>query len=173
MKKHLNFSPAKKAIFCVSLLIASSSTHASIWNLVVDFYSKEVALFFDAESVEKQGDFRFVWYKIVRKNTVASDGSWSTAIRYKLDCKNKTLQNLSTSDYDVNNKFMKSYPSGQVQMPIPDSLGDTVVKVSCKSNFPNDKSESSPYVKLNDNDVYKATRRLVDFDNGNYDRAPQ
>ncbi len=174
MKKNLNSLHFKKAMLCASLLVISSSSYASSWHLVTNFYSKEIALFFDAESVEKQGDHRFVWYKFVRKNNADSDGAWSTATRYKIDCKNRTIQNFSTSDYDFNNKFLKSYPmSTQVKIPVPDSLGDEVVKVSCKSNFPNDKSESAPYIKLKDNDVFRATRTLADFDNVNIDKAPQ
>jgi hypothetical protein len=174
MKIFLNLQNLKNSIFCISLIIFSSTVYASSWHLVTSFYSKEIALFFDAESVERQADYRFVWYKIVRKQIPDSEGAWSTATRYKVDCKNKTVQNLTTSDYDVNNKFIKSYPmSPQIKIPIPDSLADEVVKLSCKSNFPNDKSEASPYFKLKDNDVFRATRFLTDFDNGNIDKAPQ
>lgn len=142
--------------------------------MVTSFNSREVALFFDAESVEKQGEFRFVWYKIVRKLNADGDGAWSTATRYKIDCKNKTIQNVAASDYDLNNRFIKSYTKfPPVNTPVPDSLGDEVVKVSCSNNFPNDISDKAQYFKLQDNDVFRATRILVDIDNPSADKAPK
>lgn len=155
------------------LLAASQAAYASAWHLLWSVQSEYSGFFFDAETVEKQGEFRLVWIKSVRKKSPDADGAWATASRYKINCKNRSYKFLSVSDYDLNNKFIRSYPSSSEDRAAPpDSIAEAIIITACKSNFPNDFSKDSDYWKLPDNDVFSATKKLREWDDKRTDKAP-
>jgi len=163
----------RKKLTLIFLLAVSVSAAASSWNFISAVNSDSSYYFFDADSIQRESGNILIWVKNVRKTSPDSDGAWATAIRYKIDCRQRNFQNMGASDYDYNNNFIKSYPKvGLVTVPPPDSIGEGIINVVCKSNFPNDKSANADYVRILDNDVFAATRRILDAVNGRIDKAP-
>lgn len=165
------------SIKILSLVIFSSSIFhtcaiASSWNFPFAIDVKERAYYFDADSVEKNGDFTIVWFKTIQKRNLDTDGSWATAFRYKFNCVKKTVQGLGYTTYDSDGKYLKSRDqSTEIIYPAPDSIAEAMTKLVCKNNFPNYKSSDKDFFKVDDGDLYRATRRLVEFENSRNDPA--
>lgn len=163
----------KKIIALFFFLVAPVTSFASSWNIFWTVNSNSSVYFFDADSIQREPGQVMIWIKGVRKELPDADGAWATAIRYRIDCKKKTYQALSVSDYNSSNEFIKSYPKiGPVTTPAPDSVGEGIINVVCQNSFPNDKSKNSDYSKIEDNDIFAATKRLVRFQKDNADKAP-
>lgn len=162
-----------KIIAAICLLVgASASAYASSWHLILSS-NDETVRFFDAESVEKTREGVTVWLKIVRLNGADAQGAWSNAIRWRVDCAKKTIQTLALSDYDEKGNFIKSYEGRSNAKPIvPDSVGDTISKIACKSDFPKNTSETD-YIKVENNDVHRAARVWAEALKGLQDKAPK
>lgn len=162
-----------KYLFSICIFsLHSTLTFASTWNFVW-VGNENVRFFFDADSIEKTKDQIMIWMKTVQVKNPDTDGSWSTAARWKINCTRKTIQTIAMSTYTKQGNFIKSY-SGVTdeQVVTPDSTGDGMLKIACKSNFPNDTSEKE-YFKLLDNDVFKATRNYGEFTSSQSDLAPK
>lgn len=155
------------------LLIFTSTTFASAWNFVW-VGNDEIQYFFDADTVEKTRDRNvLVWVKAVNTTKADSDGSWSTAYRWKFNCSKKTGQSLAWSSYDSDGKFVRSGSTPGVEKEmVPDSLGEAMLKIACEPNFPNDKS-SKDYFKLEGVDVFQATKNYVEYKKSKIDSAPK
>ena len=122
-------------------LLLSVNVFASTWNATI-VGNDTVAYFFDADTVQKTPDGHvLVWEKSVQKKQADSDGAWSTAWRVKLNCKKRTSQVLTSSDYGSDGQFIKSRNMPGVETEVvPDSIAEALLKIACEPNFPNDKS---------------------------------
>lgn len=147
-------------------VLASSWNYASAGNDSMKFY-------FDADSIEKAKGVVTVWIKIVYTGELTEEGVRARAMRWRINCTKKTIQRLTASTYDDNGKFISSTTSaGTEDAVIPDSTGEAMQKIACEPTFPNDKSNPN-YFKLESNDVYQATKNLVDYEKSKKDTAPQ
>lgn len=154
------------------LLSAAASAFASSWHFTWAG-NNETLFFFDADTVEKNREITTVWVKIVRTNRPDTDGSWATAVRWRMNCTKRTIQTLASSDYDQDGKFMKSYPNpGKETEVIPDSTGESMLKIACAADFPKNKSNKE-YFKIDNNDVFQATRNYIEYVKSQKDTAPQ
>lgn len=141
----------------VVMAITSPPLLASDWQ-ASEFGNDEMRYFFDAETVEKSKDSVLVWVKRVQVSKPDKDGTWATASRWQINCTRKTVNYLIFSDYDQENKFVKSSPGNNTENIMnPDSIGEGMVRTACKDNFPNDKS-GKYYSKVKGNDIFKATK---------------
>lgn len=153
-------------------LFVGSGAIASTWNWVA-VGNDEVRFFFDADTIEKTREATTVWVKLVRISQPDSDASWATALRWRLNCTRRTIQTLAWSSYDRDGKFIKSNSTPSVESAaVPDSTGEALLKIACEASFPRDTS-STKYFKLEDNDVYAATKRYVEYQKSQVDLAPK
>jgi len=152
--------------------ICGSSAFASSWNFT-SVGNDETRYFFDAETVEKTRDITTLWVKTVQVNRPDTDGSWASALRWRINCVKRTIQGLGYSTYDKDGKFIKSSSSALLEdAVIPDSTGEAMLKIACEPNFPRDTS-GVKYLKIDDNDVFAATRRYTESRKSQIDSAPK
>jgi hypothetical protein len=163
---------ARRSIIA-SFLMLTTIAHASTWNFAL-VGDDEVRYFFDSDTVVKTRDRNILmWVKTVKTTKAYSDGSWSIAYRWKINCSKKTLQTLAWSSYGNDGKFIRSGSTlGVEEEVVPDSVGEAMLKIACESNFPNDKSSNS-YFKLEGMDVFQATRNYVEHIKSQVDSAPK
>jgi hypothetical protein len=162
-----------KFALVVAALLASSSGLASTWNVFTSAINDDAVFFFDADTVVKQGDSVTLWVKYVNTKKPDSDGSWSTAQRTLIVCSKRTHQILSSSIYDKDGKFIRSFSEpGKVFEIAPDSIIEGIHKAACAAGFPRNKSEKL-YVEIFDNDIYQHTKRYLQALESQRDRAPQ
>lgn len=154
-------------------LLSINSAFASSWNYA-SIGNDDAAYYFDAETVQKNPNKTvLVWIKYVQKTKADSDGSWSTANRWSLNCNKRTLQSLQASTYDRDGKFIKSYPKPTDEsVVVPDSVGEAMLKIACDPTFPNDKSGKA-YFKIYDNDPFAFTKLIVEHEQSKQDNAPK
>lgn len=156
----------------MTVMVLPVAASAATWMGTFTF-NDDVIYYFDADSVTREGDVTEVWVKVVRTLKPDSDGAWATAYRNRYDCKRRTSQNIAASDYTNNDVFLKSYSNpSAVQLVLPDSLGESMLKTACSANFPKDTS-GKLYFKLTDNNVFKARDRYLALVNSSIDNAPK
>ncbi len=161
-----------RTLLTASLVMTSISCFASNWHFAWAG-NKDTRYFFDAESIERSKDSILVWVKTVQVNQVDSDGSWATAMRSRFNCSKRTIQILAVSQYDRDGKFLRSSPASSTESAVtPDSMGEAMLKIVCKTNFPNDKS-GNDYLKVEGNDVVQATKIWADMISSQTDSAPK
>ena len=164
----------KRQIFSIFIsLVLCTPAVASSWYYVL-VGNEDTQFFFDADTIDKSKDKTIlVWIKTVKTTKSDDDGSWSTAIRWKLNCTKRTIQTLMWSTYDQDGKFIKSgmTPSAE-EAVFPDSTGEGMLKIACEQTFPNDKS-SKKYFKLENNDPILATKNYVEYQKTQVDLAPK
>jgi hypothetical protein len=163
-----------KFALVLAALLASSSGLASTWNTFAEAFNEETALFFfDADTVLKQGDSVTLWVKYVNTKKPDSDGSWSTAQRTLIVCSKRTQQILSSSIYDKDGNFIRSFSEpGKVRDIAPDSIIEGIHQAACAADFPRNKSKKL-YFPVDDNDIYQHTRRYLEYRESQRDKAPQ
>lgn len=164
----------KCLISCAFSLIAllPHPALASSWNYI-DIGLDDAKYFFDADTVVKSKNVVIVWIKTVQVSEANGHGSWSIAARSRMDCEKKTTQTLAASAYDVNGKFIEAYNTPATENAvIPDSKGDLLLKAACDPTFPNDKSQTK-YFKIKNNDVFQATKDIVEYEKAYKASAPQ
>jgi hypothetical protein len=160
------------ALLFLLAAVASPVASASSWYFL-QAGSEETRYFFDAESIERSKSTVVVWVKAVQVTKAEDDGSWSGAMRWRFQCTRRTLQSLSESRYNKDGVFLRAFPkAGSESAVVPESTGEAIMKIVCKSNFPYDKS-GADYFRLKSNDVYQATRSYADLINSQSDSAPK
>ncbi|WP_203415158.1 surface-adhesin E family protein [Pseudoxanthomonas suwonensis] len=128
--------------------------------------------FFDADTVEKSPGGVSVWVKTVRTRQPDTDGSWATAIRWRINCSGRTIQTLSWSTYNNSGEFIESNNKPSSPSPVtPDTTGEAVLKIACGANFPREANKG--YFKLDSNDVFKARDNWVRYQDSQVDTAPK
>jgi hypothetical protein len=155
-------------------LVFNANVFAATWNYI-NAGNDEIAFFFDSDTVEKAPNNNIlVWIKTVQKTKSDSDGSWSKALKWKLNCKKRTQQTLLWSTYNSDGKFISSSTNQYTEEEVvPDSMGDIILKFACEPNFPNDLSGKSYFkLKVGSNPI-EVTKWLVDYNNSHVDKAPQ
>lgn len=163
---------ATRILAATAIHFITSSCQASTWNFVW-VGNDETRFFFDADTVEKSKDITTVWIKTVQVNHPNSNGSWSYAHRWKINCQKKTIQTLAYSSYDKDGRFIRSDSTpGTEDVAVPDSTGEAMMKIACEANFPRDTSNAK-YFKLEGNDVYQATKNYGDYQKSQIDSAPK
>ena len=162
-----------KPVIMTAAAILSTSAMSATWFAFVDASTVDAYYFFDADTVIKDRDVTTIWLKTVRKVTADNDGAWANAAKWKVGCKARTIQTLTSSDYDKAGQFIKSYNNPEsVNEIVPDSVGETVSKIACAADFPKNTS-GKDYFKINDNDVFASTRRALEARKSTVDSAPK
>ena len=162
----------KASIASAALVLGTQAAMASNWHFAW-VGNKEVRYFFDVESIERAKDIIIVWIKTVQMSQPDTDGSWASAMRWRFNCPKKTIQSLAISFYDREGKFLRSGTGGSTEsVVIPDSTGEAMLKIACKPGFPNDKS-GDDYFRVENNDVFQATKNYADMLNSKIDSAPK
>ncbi|WP_155950986.1 surface-adhesin E family protein [Rhodanobacter sp. OR87] len=129
--------------------------------------------FFDADTVERSPDAVVVWVKTVRISSPDEDGAWSVAQRWKFNCPARTVQVLTSSNYDNSGKFIRSNNNlSTPSLVLPDSTAERMLKIACEPSFPSDAS-SEKYWKLADNDIFEARNVYLHYQNSRIDTAPK
>ena len=162
-------------LFAGLLSLSGTSAFASSWNNFLAIYSDTAEYYFDAESVNKTKDVVTLWVKTIQKNSPADDGSWSTALNWRINCQKRTLQTLSWSKYDSTGKFIRS---GSIISPedsiSPDSIGEETHKAACMTDFPrNTPATKNSYFKIEGNDIFASTKTFVEYAKNRVDNAPK
>lgn len=159
------------ALFAVTLMGTAS---ASTWNTFAQAFNSETALYyFDADTVQKQGENVTLWVKYVKTVVPDKDGSWSTASKYVITCGKRKAQVLTSSIYDKNTKFIKTYSTPEAPSDIvPDSILEAIYVAVCTPNFPKDKS-GKLYFPIKNNDIYSHTADFMNYLETQKDTAPQ
>ena len=163
----------KTTIFFASILsLFSALASASEWNGFEWEGTTEGEYFFDAETVNKTNDSVNLWIKIIRKNKANDDGSWATANNWKMNCTNRTIQTLSSSTYNADGNFIRSFTtSGSANAVVPDSVGAGILKVVCMADFPKiTPATKGLYFKISGNDPFATTKNFSEM---KIDKAPQ
>ncbi len=144
---------------------------ASTWNIVL-VGNRDMEFYFDADTIEKSSGVVTAWIKTVQTQEINEDGSWAMAMRWRMNCAKKTIQILSSSQYDVKGKFISSSSAiSREEAVIPDSSGETILKLACMKNFPN--AKNSFYYKVENNDIYQDAKQRADYAKTHTDLAPQ
>lgn len=161
-------------LFGLLLSLFGASASASEWNNFVTG-TDEGEYFFDASTVVKTKDVVTLWVKVVQKNKADSWGSWASANNWRMNCSKRTIQTLGWSAYEADGKFLKSNSiSTSEDSIIPDSIGEGIMKVVCTTDFPkNSPATKNLYFKIDDNDVFAATKRFIEAKKSRIDNAPQ
>lgn len=159
-------------VFLTFCSLVASNARASTWNFAW-VGNDEVRYFFDADTVEKNKELVTVWIKTVQTATPDNDGTWARALRWRMNCSKRTILSLASSTYDKDGKFIRSgTPSGSETPVVPDSTGESMLKIACEANFPRDTSGEN-YFELNGTDVFQATKNYVDMKKSQVDSAPK
>jgi len=162
------------AIVAICLLAVGSVANAASWYTFSDVVNDYKMYFFDANSVEKKEGNVTLWVKYVNNDQPDNDGSYSTATKLVFSCAAKTYQELNSSIYDKDRKFMRSYPTpGNVNQLQPNTLVGVMQEVICMPNFPKDTS-GKYYFPVKDNDIYSHAARYYENQKARkVDSAPQ
>lgn len=148
-----------------------SSVFASTWNFMTS--STESVYYFDADTVLKDHEITTLWVKTVQMEKPDDAGNWAIASRWKINCSKQTIQTLAWTTYDKNGKYIRSDTRvGSQDVVVPDSMGESVLKVACEKNFPRDTS-GAKYFKIKNNDVFQGTKDYVEYLKAHQDTAPQ
>lgn len=162
-----------KILLTFSLFFGTTAAFASTWFGTASG-TDDTLYFFDADSVEKNRGITIIWIKTVQIHRAdSSDGSWAAAYRWRINCSKKTIQSLAASTYDQDGKFIKSSPNpGKETDVIPDSTGESMLKLACVADFPKSKSEKG-YWRIESNDIFQATRNYAEYLKSQKDTAPK
>ena len=130
--------------------------------------------YFDRDTVIKTSISTTLWVKVVTDTTQEQkDGVYSTALKYLYNCNARTLQVLSSANYDKAGKFIKSFNEpGKAQDIIPGSIGEEILKTVCAPDFPKSKSRDV-YFPLEDSDLFKNTNEYFEYLRSRVDPAPK
>ena len=159
-------------VVTVLACITACPAGASTWNYL-RVGNAEMRFFFDADTVEKTKDTVTVWVKMVQVEAPDIDGSWATAARWRIHCGRRSIQSMATSVYTAEGTFIRSAPAALSENRVaPDTTGEAVIKIACKTGFPRDTS-GAEYFKLEDNDVFRATRSYKEMQRSEVDTAPK
>ena len=162
----------KRALAIIFCILLGPSAFASTWHFTW-VGSDEARYFFDADTVEKNRDITTLWIKTVRINTPDVDGSWARALRWQLNCSKRTVQGLAWSTYSKDGKFITSNSTPtQETAVIPDTTGESMLKLACEVGFPQDASASKHY-KVVGNDIFQATKNFIENQKSQVDVAPK
>lgn len=164
----------KYFVMLTLLLVGASSATAATWYGFNKAYNDQSLYYFDADTVIKKGDTITFWTKYVTNGKQPeSDGSYSTAQKVEYSCKKRVSRTLSSSIYDVNRQFIRSYgASNKINEIAPDTIGEAILTAVCTADFPKNK-KSELYYPVNENDIYKHTANFYKFqEKENTDLAP-
>ena len=143
---------------------------ASTWNYIG---SDGAFVFFDADTVEKSDKNVTVWLKRVQTEQPDTDGSWATAMHWKINCSKRTYQSLAFSTYDKDGKFIQSFSDPGSERPVVfGTTAEAMLKIACEPTFPRDTS-GEKYIKVPNNDIFQFTRDFVEYEKSRKDLAPQ
>ncbi|NTV69880.1 MAG: hypothetical protein HGA71_07015 [Azonexaceae bacterium] len=165
----------KFLIFGVMACMAGAS-QAATWNVFQRAWNSSSVYFFDADTVQKQGDTVTIWVKYVRDSSLApeSDGSYATAYRALYNCGKRNSQVLSSSIYDAKGQFIRSFNrASEVEPVVPDTIGEEILKAICVKDFPNSKTDKD-YFKVKNNDIFSHASGFFEYyKNQRVDQAPK
>ena len=135
----------------------------------------EAAYFFDENTVVKKNGSAIIWTKLVQKRNPLTDGSWATASKMQINCTNRTIQSLGFSSYDKSGKFINSHSLTSRELEVtPGSIGDELIRIICRRDFPKSKAgKDADYTRLENNDIFEMTRKIVDWEDSKQDKAPK
>lgn len=159
-----------KTVLGLAIGMIAFNVQAATWYGFTGARGDHSIYFFDLDTVIKQPGSVTIWVKSVRSEKWPdSDGAYSTASKDTYSCTNRTVQTLVEVNYGLDQRHLstKSKP-GKASDIIPDSVAETIWKTVCMKGFPDSKSKD--YVRVGDNDIYAATKRILDAED---DPAPK
>ena len=157
------------------LLLSVTEARAATWYTFNKNHTDSSLYFFDLDTVVKQGDTTAIWVKVVDDPISPGDGGiFATAIKYNYVCSKRSIQVLTSANYDKTGKFVRSFPDlGKISYAIPGSIGEGMLKTVCASDFPKNKSRDF-YFQVEGNDIFKHTANYFEHQRAiNTDPAPK
>lgn len=155
--------------------VCAAPVDAAEWQIFGTTSTDNSYYFFDRETVSRQGNTVTVWIKNVNNPTQNNEfGVYAIAAREVFNCVQRTYQTMTSTNYDKNEKFIRSYPKpDEVVEARPGSVYAAILKVVCTSDFPKDKSGNLYYPATN-NDIFQHAAKLFEFRSAIYtDSAPK
>lgn len=143
-----------------AMALCSVQAHAATWYVFLGPYPTDLLMFFDSDTVSKQSDRVTIWEKNINKpGHPDSDGSYATASKTAYSCSKRTSQTFTSSVYDSDGVFMRTYsnPSKEADI-VPDTVGEITLKIVCASDFPRNHS-GKDYIRIADNDIFGFAKR--------------
>jgi hypothetical protein len=146
---------------------------AATWNTFAPVGTSNALFFFDADTVQRQGDTISIWVKYVNLTKPDTDGSWATATKYDFMCTKRKTQLISQSIYAKDGGFIRSYPKApQAAEVVPDTVMEQMYNIVCMKDFPKSKLRDN-YFPVRDNDIFAHAKRFQEYVESQKDEAPQ
>jgi hypothetical protein len=143
------------------------------WYMFNGAYNDSVLYFFDAGSIDKNGNNVNILVKFVKQHDSSDkDGIYSSASNEIFICNNKTNQSLFSSYYNKDGQFKFSLPEpGLISTIKPGTLIDAMLNEVCNPDFPQN-VQTNVYTHVDD--VYVAANNFFDYiKSKNSDPAPK
>ena len=151
--------------YCLVLLsvLCGTSAQATNWYTFSEAIATNALYFFDLDTVIKQGRSVTIWSKYVNdRQKPDSDGSYATAQKITFTCDKRTTQVFTTVIYDINGKFIKTFPNPTaVQDVKPGSVIEEMVKAVCAPDFPKNTS-GELYFQVTGGDIFTHAANYFD-----------
>jgi hypothetical protein len=143
-------------------MIFPSAASAVDWRMVY-VEIDDALVFFDADSIVKEGETIEVWVKTVRLKKPFLNGAWGISVRKRHDCQRRTGHYMAFVNYDYDGTYKSSEKglSSSNYVP-PGSIEETLLNVFCTAGFPGDKS-GSVYGTESYKDVFKARSAYLKY----------
>jgi len=138
--------------------------HSKNWFAFNKVASDAVAYYFDADSIVRKGDIVTLWVKyVMNPDLPVSNGVYSAALKYNIDCNKKLMQPLTVSTYDKNQKFILSDSNAAANDPPTEgSLADVMLQAVCSPNFPNS-GQTDLYFPIPGGDIYARANSYFEY----------
>lgn len=143
----------KLAAFFIGAML-SCTAQAANWYVLKGFGTADEVSFFDRDSAVKQSEGTTLWIMSIKSDRAPErDGSYSTAIKWRADCKKQTMQILAMVSYDKDQALLRhtSTPSSPFVVA-PETMGEKAMNTVCAPDFLGKRSKR--YFAVPDNDVY-------------------
>ncbi len=122
----------RKVLILICLLISATNiVNAANW---VEITYKA---YIDLNSYKREGRYTSAWFKSLNRGDwelIKGKKVWYNISLFKADCTSKTIQILSTADYDLNGKLIDSIDSdigSRFFQVAPDTVGEIRYNALC------------------------------------------
>ena len=138
----MNYS-IQKTCLAFFLISALNFSHAATWFNMTPLNDDEMVVFFDLETLSKDKNGAVLWINFTKDALQPrSDGIYSNIIRERIVCERRTIQALSSVNYDKDGNSLGTYSQpGTPQDVIPGSVGETIMRIVCTKDFPKSTEE--------------------------------
>ena len=136
------------------------------WYFLVNGSTDSSALFFDYNSIEKQGDtitLLLLGKRVLDLDKPDTDDIYAVAMKTTCFCSKRTSQILASSIYDKNGDFIRTFTDLTNVVPIKgNAMAEGILNVLCGEDFPQPNG-SEAYKPVDDNDPSAAAKRYFDY----------